>query len=160
MEQKTFTVQTIGHIENGEQGAFIQLLPKYAEALEGLEGFGHLNIIYWLDKLDQPEMREILQVASPYKKAPDVLGIFATRSPVRPNLLALSTVGVLELDKVNGRIRVDYVDAEDGSPLLDIKPYTPSEDRVETPSVPEWSAHWPKNIETSGDFDWADEFNF
>ncbi|MCB5954508.1 TrmO family methyltransferase domain-containing protein [Enterococcus sp. CWB-B31] len=160
MEQKAFTVQAIGHIENNEKSSFIQLLPKYTEALEGLEGFSHLKVIYWLDKMDQPEMREIFQVASPYKQAPDILGIFATRSPIRPNPLAVSTSGVIHLDKENGRIQLDYIDAENNSPLLDIKPYTPSEDRVETPLVPEWSAHWPKNVETSGDFDWENEFNF
>lgn len=159
MEQ-TFTVQTIGTIENDEKGAYIQLLPKFIEGLEGLEGFSHMKVIYWLDGMDLPEMRDILQVASPYKKAPDVLGIFATRAPVRPNLLALSTVRIIEADLKNGRFHVDTIDAEHGSPLLDIKPYTPSEDRVENPEVPYWSEHWPKNVETSAAFNWSEEFNF
>lgn len=160
MMEQTFTLQTIGHIENDGKEAYIQLLSKYIEALEGIEGFSHLKVIYWLDGMDIPEMREILQVASPYKKAPEVLGIFATRAPVRPNLLAVSTVKVIGIDLINGRLQIDAIDAENNSPLLDLKPYTPSEDRVEQPTVPEWSAHWPKNVESSVAFDWSDEFNF
>lgn len=159
MEQ-IFTLQRIGQIERVGTDCYIQLLPKYIEALEGLTGFSHLKVIYWLDGMDIPEMREILQVASPYKQAPEVLGIFATRAPVRPNPLAVSTVHVLELDMAKGRIHVEHIDAENGSPLLDIKPYTPSEDRVEQPKVPDWSAHWPMSVETAEDFDWSEEFNF
>jgi hypothetical protein len=44
--------------------------------------------------------------------------------------------------------------------VLDLKPYTPSIDRVESPSVPEWCDHWPKSYEESGGFDWEAEFNF
>ena len=43
--------------------------------------------------------------------------------------------------------------------ILDLKPYTPSVDRVEKPSIPEWSSHWPLCCEESGDFDWENEFN-
>ena len=158
--KNTFTLQPIGYIETKGNGFFIQVSPEFKDALVGLDGFSHLKTLYWFDKLDKPETRSILQVDSPYKKAPDVLGIFATRAPVRPNLIAMTTVGVIDIDEENGRIQVDYIDAEDGSPLLDLKPYTPCEDRVENPSVPEWSAHWPKNVETSGEFDWDNEFNF
>ena len=53
-----------------------------------------------------------------------------------------------------------YIDAENGTPVLDVKPYTPSLDRVERPDVPGWCAHWPKSAEASGDFDWEKVFNF
>jgi len=46
------------------------------------------------------------------------------------------------------------------SPVLDIKPYIPSLDRVENPIVPDWYEHWPKSCEESGDFDWESGFNF
>lgn len=56
------------------------------------------------------------------------------------------------------------MDAEDGTPVIDIKPYTPSFDRVESPIVPDWCASWPKDVETSGDFGWkhsiSDWFSF
>lgn len=47
-----------------------------------------------------------------------------------------------------------------GSSILDIKPYTPSVDRVEKPNVPKWCSHWPMSYEESGDFNWEDEFLF
>ena len=88
------------------------------------------------------------------------MGIFATRSPARPNPIALTAVEVIQIDYENGIIRIAYTDANDGTPVLDLKPYTPSIDRVESPDVPDWCAHWPKNVEESGDFDWENEFNF
>jgi len=56
-------------------------------------------------------------------------------------------------------IQVGYTDADNGSPVIDLKPYTPSLDRVENPSVPEWCRHWPKSLEKSADFDWDSEMN-
>lgn len=52
------------------------------------------------------------------------------------------------------------MDCHDNTPILDIKPYTPSFDRVENPSVPSWCAHWPGSIEESALFEWENEFNF
>ncbi len=88
------------------------------------------------------------------------MGTFATRSPMRPNPIAISCVGVTSIDKDNVIIGLDWIDAHDGTPILDIKPYTPSLDRVESPSVPKWCEHWPKSLELSADFDWGEQFNF
>ena len=96
----------------------------------------------------------------PYVNGPDEMGVFATRSPERPNPIALSCAYVTYINEQAGEIGLAYIDANDGSPVLDVKPYTPSLDRVEAPTVPQWCAHWPDNVETSGDFDWEDEFNF
>lgn len=88
------------------------------------------------------------------------MGIFATRSPIRPNPIALSTVEIIHIDYQKGLIQIAYIDANDTTPVLDIKPYTPSLDRVETPGVPEWCCHWPKSLEQSASFAWEEEFNF
>lgn len=157
---KKFTVNAIGYTEVNEEGFFIQLLPEYVAGIQGLEGFSHVDVLYWFDQFDVPEMRTILEVDKPYKKSPEVLGVFATRSPARPNLIAYSVAEIVTIDQEKGRIQVSYLDAENDSPLLDIKPYTPSTERVEKPDVPEWCKHWPKNVETSGDFPWEEEFNF
>lgn len=55
---------------------------------------------------------------------------------------------------------IAYIDANDGTPVLDIKPYTPGLDRVEKPGVPDWCCHWPESLEESGEFNWENEFNF
>ncbi len=88
------------------------------------------------------------------------MGTFATRSPRRPNPIALSCACVTYIDVEHGIVGLSYIDAHDQSPVLDIKPYTPSIDRVEVPQVPQWCSHWPSNVETSGDFNWEAEFNF
>ena len=89
-----------------------------------------------------------------------MLGAFATRTPERPNPIALSCARVTHLDRERGVVGLDYLDAEEGSPVLDLKPYLPSLDRVERPVMPAWCAHWPDSVEKSGDFDWEKEFNF
>lgn len=155
-----FEVYPIGIIKNNEEGVFIEIEPKYVPALEALEGFSHINIIWWFSDFDNEEARNILQAPQPYKKAPDVMGIFATRSPARPNPIALTAVEIIRIDYTQGVIQIAYIDANDNTPVLDIKPYTPSLDRIEAPDVPEWCGHWPKSVEQSASFAWEEEFNF
>jgi tRNA-Thr(GGU) m(6)t(6)A37 methyltransferase TsaA len=153
-------VTPVGTISVGKDGVFIKLKPEYCPALQSLDGFSHLNVIWWFSNYDTQEMRSTLEMPQPYRTAPAVMGIFATRSPVRPNPLALTAVQVLDIDYENGVIRIAYIDADDGTPILDIKPYTPSLDRVDAPTVPEWCEHWPKSLEQSADFNWEQEFLF
>lgn len=156
----SFQVTEIGKISINDSGMFIQVEEKYIPALQALNGFSHLSVIWWFSSFDTAEARAVLETPKPYKNAPDIMGIFATRSPIRPNPLALSTVEVLHIDYPTGLIQITYIDADNNTPVLDIKPYTPSNDRVEAPAVPAWCAHWPASFETSGDFNWEDEFAF
>lgn len=155
-----YQVHPIGKIQNNEEGCLLIINPEYIPALQALDGFSHLNVIWWFSDFDSEEARSVLQTPQPYKNAPETMGIFATRSPVRPNPIALSTSEIIHIDDQNGIIQLAYIDANDGTPVLDLKPYTPSLDRVETPGVPAWCGHWPRSIEDSGDFDWEDVFNF
>ncbi|MGD8400434.1 MAG: SAM-dependent methyltransferase [Bacillota bacterium] len=155
-----YQVKPIGKISISEEGMFIELESKYIPALQALDGFSHLSVIWWFSDFDNEEARNMLEAPQPYKTAPAVMGIFATRSPVRPNPLALTAVQVIHIDNEKGIIQIAYIDANDGTPILDIKPYTPSLDRVETPGVPEWCIHWPASLEQSENFDWKNEFNF
>ncbi|MDR2939264.1 MAG: tRNA (N6-threonylcarbamoyladenosine(37)-N6)-methyltransferase TrmO [Clostridiales bacterium] len=157
---QNFIVKPIGVVKNNDKGAFIEINSEYAPALQALEGFSHINVIWWFDDFDNKEARGILEVPQPYKKSPLVMGVFATRSPIRPNPIALTASQVLNIDYKTGVIEVAYIDANDGSPVLDIKPYTPSVDRIEMPGVPDFCSHWPKSLETSEGFDWENEFNF
>lgn len=157
---KKIEVNPIGTIHHGDRGTALKVEEKYIPALQALEGFSHINVLWWCHECDTDEARSILEVEAPYRKAPEIMGIFATRSPMRPNPIALTAVQVIHIDHDAGELYLAYIDADDGSPVLDIKPYTPSIDRVETPEVPDWCDHWPKSAEQSGDFDWAAEFNF
>ena len=156
----SFTVHPIGTIHTGENGYTIELEPKYNPALTGLEEFGYVQVLWWFDGCDNPGSRGKLTEPKPYVHGPEVLGTFATRSPERPNPIAVTTAAVTFLDKDRGIVGLAWIDALDKTPVLDIKPYTPSADRVERPTVPGWCAHWPKSVEESGSFDWAAEFNF
>jgi len=158
MEQ--FSVKPIGKIIINDKGMFVKVKKQYISALRELDGFSHLNILWWFDRCDNEDSRNILEVPSPYKKAPAVMGTFATRSPERPNPIALTVAQIIYIDHETGTIQVAYTDANNGSPVIDLKPYTPSLDRVEVPGVPEWCSHWPKSLDESGDFDWENEFNF
>ncbi|MDO5559666.1 MAG: SAM-dependent methyltransferase [Oscillospiraceae bacterium] len=155
-----FTVNSIGRVRVSEEGFCVELDKKYIPALQGLDGFSYVQVFWWFDGCDNEASRSSLTVNKPYKKGPEVMGTFATRSPERPNPIALTPAYVTGIDHENGIIYLAYIDAFDNTPVLDIKPYTPSLDRVENPEVPDWCSHWPESNEESGEFDWESEFNF
>ena len=155
-----FTVKSIGKVRSDESGMRIEMEKEFIPALTNLEGFGYINVLWWFHQSDNEGSRSKLIEKSPYKDSPDTLGTFATRSPDRPNPIALTCAYITYLDCDNGIIGLAFIDAEDGTPVIDIKPYTPSFDRVESPIVPDWCTSWPKDVETSGDFDWSKVFNF
>lgn len=79
-----FQVNPIGTIHHSEEGPCIRVDNAYIPALKALEGFSHINVIWWFDRLDDQKSRSLLQTEQPYKGAPAVMGIFATRSPSAP----------------------------------------------------------------------------
>ena len=157
---KQFYVNPVGKIISDENGFFIRIDEKYIPALKELGSFSHVNVIWWADKCDSKEMRDILTTDQPYKNSPSVMGIFATRSPLRPNPVAVSTAQIISADYEKGVIQIAYIDAENNTPVIDLKPYTASLDRVENYTSPKWCRHWPESIEKSGEFNWEEEFNF
>lgn len=156
MSEKTFEVRTIGYVRAGEDSFCLEVLPDYRAALNGVADFRHLQVLWWLHLYD--EHRDLLECEQPYRDAPEKVGIFATRSPLRPNPIGLTTVMVLDVDAAQGLIRVAYIDAEDGTPILDIKPYHPSADRIRDIVMPAWCASWPQWVEESATFDWSAVF--
>jgi len=158
MSAKEFKLSPVGSVQAGRDGFALKIAPKYRAALRGLEGFGHINVIWWSHYLDAPEQRGVMEVEQPYAKGPSMLGIFATRSPLRPNPICVSTVAVLGVDVEKGLVVIPWIDAEDGTPILDIKPYHPSSDRIREVTMPKWCRHWPQWYEDSAEFDWSAEF--
>lgn len=158
MEQ--FSVNQIGIIRNSVKEVLVEVFPKYILALKGLEGFSHLNVFWWFSDFDDTQSRNTLETQSPYKGSPEIMGIFSTRSPIRPNPIALTAVQILHIDYDKGVIHIDYIDANHDTPVIDLKPYTPSLDKVDNPTVPKWCEHWPKSLEQSANFDWESQFNF
>lgn len=153
-------LKSIGKIKVQEDEMFIKVNEEFKDGLKGLEGFSHLDVLWWFDKFDDAQFRSNIIEKKPYKKGPEEIGVFATRSPIRPNPIALSVVSILYIDYEEGKIYIPYIDAFDNSEVLDLKPYTPSVDRVRNCKVPQWCINWPSFMEDSGDFDWKNEFNF
>ncbi len=158
MTTNAIVLSPIGSIRAQDGQFAVQIDPQYRPALSGLEGFSYVQVLWWSHFLDQPEERQVMECEQPYVKGPARLGIFATRSPMRPNPICLSAAPVIRVDVTGGVLFLGYIDAEDGTPVLDIKPYTPCSDRVRSVSVPDWCRHWPQWFEDSGEFDWAAEF--
>jgi tRNA-Thr(GGU) m(6)t(6)A37 methyltransferase TsaA len=98
----------------------IELDETFVEGLADLDGFSHLTLLYHLHLIDKARL-----TVTPFLDDQS-RGIFATRSPARPNPIGLSTVRLIAI--VGRTIEVEDVDMVDGTPLLDIKPYVPAFD--------------------------------
>jgi tRNA-Thr(GGU) m(6)t(6)A37 methyltransferase TsaA len=97
-------------------GALIVLESAFGEALKGVGPGDAILVVTWLDRAD----RDVLIVHPRGDRTREPLGVFATRSPHRPNPIGLHRVRVVSIDGV--RIRVDGLEAVDGTPVLDLKP--------------------------------------
>jgi tRNA-Thr(GGU) m(6)t(6)A37 methyltransferase TsaA len=111
----------------------IEIKPELTEALDNLDDFSHLVIIYYMHKSRLPFP---LKVHPRYRKEATPVGVFASRSPDRPNPLGKTVVKLLERQK--NILKVQGLDAIDGTPVLDIKPYIPEIDSVKGARVPPW----------------------
>ena len=143
---KQINLDPIGKVHAGAEGYSLEIFEPYREALEGLEQFSHVLVFWWADRNDQAALRETTLVDLPY--APGLRkGVFACRSERRPNPLALTTCYVIQVDVEKGLVVLPWIDALDGSPLLDLKPFIPSSDRVRDFHVAPWMAEWPEWME-------------
>lgn len=136
-------VRFIGVVEKaGEQEATINIFSEFCAGLKGIADFSHLIVLYWIHLRDNEDERRTLLV-SPRRHGANVeVGVFASRSPSRPNPIGLC---VVELIRVEGcKLVVRELDAFEGSPIIDIKPYIPRADAVQNARVPEWIWHGPK----------------
>jgi tRNA (adenine37-N6)-methyltransferase len=111
------------------------ILPELANVLEGIEDFSHIVVLYWAH-LVPPRRRSLQQVHPMGRKDFPLKGIFATRSPSRPNPVLVSTVRLLARE--GNVLRVLGLEALDGSPIVDIKPYFREFDGAENPTFPSW----------------------
>jgi len=107
----------------------IEIYKEYQQGLKDIEGFSHIHIFYWLNKSKEYS----LCVNTPWDDIPH--GLFATRSPHRPNPIAHTIVKLVE--KNSNILKVKGLDAIDGTPLLDIKPYIKKDD-IKKGSVSGW----------------------
>lgn len=133
----------IGRIEN----PFVEAVPDgwedvaqriivdepWAAALGGVEGFSHLIVLFWLDRI---EGALELEVHPENRQDVPAVGLFATRTPRRPNPIGLQVVELLS--RQGNVLTIQGLDALDGSPVLDLKPYLPRGDSIPGARTPEW----------------------
>lgn len=100
----------------------IEVFSEYIPGLRDLEGFSHIYLLYQFHKAERTELSVI-----PFMDS-TVRGVFATRSPLRPNHIGLSIVELTEV--TDNIITIRGIDVLDGTPLLDIKPYITAFDEV------------------------------
>ncbi len=99
------------------KGATIEFFKEYRQGLKGLETGGWLVAIYWMNH----SRRDII-LQSPHHIEGNC-GVFALRSPVRPNPIAMGTVKILAIDHPTGMVEIDAIDCLDGTPIIDVKPW-------------------------------------
>lgn len=142
MTENAYRLLPIGHVRQSDEGFRLEIMAPYRAALKQLEHFSHVMVLWWADQCDDDLYRGITECEPPYA-AGHVTGIFATRSPMRPNPIAVTTCPVVSVDIDAGIVRVGWIDAFDGTPVVDLKAYFPVSDRVKEPRIPAWLSEWP-----------------
>jgi len=141
-EQITFTA--IGTVRSGikeparqdhaDVVSEIVLDKDLTEALDDLDGYSHIIVLWWIHRSRRPAPVKVRPRGEPARK---LQGVFSTRSPSRPNPIGKSTVRLLE--RRGNVLKVKGLDAIDGTPVLDIKPYIPGYDSVDDATAPKWT---------------------
>ena len=137
-------MKPIGYIKNsvenrkdvswGEDFSDIVLSEEYRGGLKGLNGFSHVTILFYLDKANF-EREKHLQRRPQNREDMPLVGIFSQRGKDRPNQIGMTSVQIVSVS--DEKLTVKGLDAIDGTPILDIKPYYPMYDKKDA-SVPEW----------------------
>jgi len=125
----------------GEKRSRVRILPEFCDALKGIGDFSHIIVLYWFHLRDNEKERRVLQVI-PRRHTADVkVGVFACRSPSRPNPIGLCVAKLIKVEDC--LLTVEGLDALEDSPIIDIKPYIPRADSISDARVPEWTKHGP-----------------
>lgn len=109
-------------------------------ALDGIEGYTHIIVAFAFDKVPDAERKVYIDSSDP--RIPR-LGVLATRSQVRPSPIGVSVVRLIR--RRHNILRVEGLDAIDGAPVLDIKPYYPNYDAIADAGIPDWTRHLAKD---------------
>ena len=102
--------------------AMLEVDPAFRPGLDGLQHTSHIVVLTWLNRAPRN-----LIVQKP-RHASEAKGVFALRSPVRPNPVGMHVARLLDLDIAKGRLTLDAIDVLDGTPVIDLKPYLPGID--------------------------------
>ena len=107
---------------------------EYEHGLKGIEGFSHLNVVFWMNRIHEKERKDLKSRPRSRSDMP-LIGVFATRSPHRPNPIGLTLVELVR--RKRNILTVKGLDAMNGTPILDLKPYD-KWDSAKSIRVPNW----------------------
>jgi tRNA-Thr(GGU) m(6)t(6)A37 methyltransferase TsaA len=148
-QEEAYQSYPIGYIRRTENGIHLEIGEPFRPALKQLDHFSHVMVFWWADRFDNAESRGMLQTKPPYAEE-HVTGVFATRSPYRPNPIAMTTCKLLGVDEGNGMVQIADIDAYDGTRIVDLKAYFPVCDRVKEAHIPTWLSDWPEWMPDGG----------
>lgn len=126
----------------GEVVSEVVLDESLAAGLDGIEEFSHVLVLFWMHRAAEAEPVRMRRRPQGRADMPE-LGIFAQRARHRPNPIGVAAVKLLRRE--GNRLFVEGLDAINGTPVLDVKPYVPAYDRVEAPRVAEWVGRLMQN---------------
>jgi tRNA-Thr(GGU) m(6)t(6)A37 methyltransferase TsaA len=149
LREEVYEIFPVGYIRRDDERTYLEILEPYVPALKELEHFSHVQVFWWFNEFQDDMYRGVTQSDKAPYEAP-VMGVFACRSPVRPNPIGLTTAKILNVDHAAGVVEIAAIDAFDDTPVLDLKAYIPVCDRVETVRVPVWAADWPEWMPEEG----------
>ncbi|MEG0284280.1 MAG: excinuclease ABC subunit UvrA [Erysipelotrichales bacterium] len=141
-------LSTLGVIHKIRGSYYLEISSNFNEYTDILKGYSHIKILWWFHKFEKDVYKRTLECDPPYENAPKT-GIFASRSPVRPNPFAITTAKILDFDYDNNMIKVSLLDCFDKTPLLGISPYIPSTDSIDICCLPSWVEHWSGFLDDS-----------
>jgi tRNA-Thr(GGU) m(6)t(6)A37 methyltransferase TsaA len=130
-------IRFIGNVVEAGEVSVIKIFPEYLRGIRGITGFSNLFVFYWFDRRDTDSDRGTLVVVPRMREAGTKVGVFASRSPSRPNPLGLCVVELVKVE--DDRLSVKGLDALVGTPIVDFKPYIPRIDAVSDAQIPEWA---------------------
>ena len=131
---QSFHLAPVGKVRKSGEKIWIEIFEDFRDGLLGIDDFSHIHVFYWFHENDTPEKRQTLQVHPRGDQNNPLTGVFATHSPLRPNLIALTLCKITAIGA--NQIEIEDIDAIDGSPVVDIKCYIP--DSVQGVRMPEW----------------------
>lgn len=132
-----FKLVPIGTVEKKGSAVRLRIFDEYTDGLLGLDEWSHVNVFYWFDRNDTPQQRRVLRVHPRSDKQNPLTGVFACRAPMRPNLIALSVCKIVSV--AGSLVTLDELDAFDGTPILDLKPFIPPDAPTKDVRVPAWA---------------------
>jgi len=134
-------VRFIGVVEEVGELSMVRIFPEFCLGLQRLNDFSHIIILYWFHLRDNENERRTLRVVPRRHLGAPQVGVFASRSPSRPNPIGLCVAELVKIEECILTVR--GLDALQNSPIIDVKPYIPRADSIPKARVPGWTSGGP-----------------